>query len=133
MGVVSNHWFDCVLIINYLHVQPLVLTDAETPFLGPAATAMAKARGAAAWQKRVSRARKTQKEVPAANQPNSNVYIYIYIYIHKCISMYTYIYIYIYIIHIYIYIYTCVIYVLIYLYRNTHVYTYACIELDDII
>ena len=34
MGVVSNNWFDCVFTFNYLHVQTLVLTDVQTPFLG---------------------------------------------------------------------------------------------------
>ena len=33
MGVVSNKWFDSVLL-NSLHVQTLMLTDVRTPFLG---------------------------------------------------------------------------------------------------
>ena len=34
MGVVSNKWLDCVLLSFYVHVQTLMLTDAQTPFLG---------------------------------------------------------------------------------------------------
>ena len=34
MGVVSNNWLDCVLTLNYLHVQTFMLTDVQTPFLG---------------------------------------------------------------------------------------------------
>ena len=35
MGVVSNKWFDRVLLsIHSLHVQTLMATDAQTPFLG---------------------------------------------------------------------------------------------------
>ena len=33
MGVVSNNWFDC-FTLDYLHVQTLMLTDDQTPFLG---------------------------------------------------------------------------------------------------
>ena len=34
MGVVSNDWFDRVLLFSSLHDQSLVLTDVQTLFLG---------------------------------------------------------------------------------------------------
>ena len=34
MGVISNDWFDRVLL-DSKHVQTLKLTDVQTPFLGP--------------------------------------------------------------------------------------------------
>ena len=34
MGIASNNWFDRVLTLNSLHVQTLVLTHVQTPFLG---------------------------------------------------------------------------------------------------
>ena len=34
MGVVSRIWFDWCVIINYLHVQTLRLTEVQTPIRG---------------------------------------------------------------------------------------------------
>ena len=34
MGVVSNSWFDRVLLPVVYMFQPLMLTDVQTPFLG---------------------------------------------------------------------------------------------------
>ena len=34
MGVVSNSWCDCALLLSLLHVRTLMLTIVQTPFLG---------------------------------------------------------------------------------------------------
>ena len=136
-GSLSKSWFDRVLLSNDLHVQTLVLTDVQTPFLG---TRLVPLKGKVEihckyrhthrnpdnlhWIVEDTPNRKGSETVVWSSQRKVYTMIYNVIY---CWMYYTCVYIYIYIVYAYMYTHT---YICTYMHTQhiyLHIYIYICI------